>query len=124
MQTHAPFVLVIGNTPTSCKIIETSLRRKGCTVLSYKQPSEALKALRQGSIEGPDVAFVDLALAEMDSYTVIKELQTYRRIKIIGIDPQNRLLTRLKAWLSGVHHLPKPFTEQQLAKLVLGHTTN
>src|SRR5437879_5658055 len=115
MRTTPPFVLVLGTSPTSRKIIAASLRRRGCEVISYEKPESALEALARGSIRFPDVVFVDLALKEMKSYAVIRKLQTYRCRKIIGVDTRDHKAARVRTWLMGVEYLPLPLKEKHIA---------
>ena len=61
-------VVIIDDSPTICKILETCLQREGHQAVSYLNPVQALQALLRGEVARPDVLFVDLVLPQMDGY--------------------------------------------------------
>jgi twitching motility two-component system response regulator PilG len=115
-------VVIIDDSPTTCKILETCLRREGHQAISYLNPVQALQALLRGEIARPDVLFVDLVLPQMDGYEVIKRLRTkqeFKAIPIIAISGSDSMLDRLKARLAGANdYVTKPFKTQHIVALV------
>jgi twitching motility two-component system response regulator PilG len=115
-------VVVIDDSPTICKILETCLRRAGHQAASYPDPVQALQALFRGEIARPDVLFVDLVLPHMDGYEVIKLLRAraeFKAIPIIAISGRDSVVDRLKARLAGANdYVTKPFKTDHIVALV------
>ena len=115
-------VVVIDDSPTICKILETCLRRAGHQAVSYTDPVQALQALFRGEIARPDVLFVDLVLPHMDGYQVIKRLRAraeFKAIPIIAISGRDSVVDRLKARLAGANdYVTKPFKTDHIVALV------
>ena len=115
-------VVVIDDSPTICKILETCLRREGHQVVSYSDPVQALQALFQREIARPNVLFVDLVLPQMDGYEVMKRLRArpeFKAIPIIAISGRDSVVDRLKARLAGANdYVAKPFQTQHIVALV------
>ena len=112
-------VVVIDDSLTICKILETCLRRAGHQAVSYPDP---VQALFRGEIARPDVLFVDLVLPHMDGYEVIKLLRAraeFKAIPIIAISGRDSVVDRLKARLAGANdYVTKPFKTQHIVALV------
>ena len=121
-----PCILVIDDSPTVRKLIEVPLRRAGCQVIGYGNPLSALIDLFHSPLAPPDVIFVDLVLPQLSGWTVIRILRSraqFRHTAIIVLSRLDGALPRLYARLLGVNaYLTKPFTTQQIAKLVLCHS--
>lgn len=115
-------VVVIDDSPTICKILETCLRRAGHQAVSYPDPVQALQALFRGEIARPDVLFVDLVLPHMDGYEVIKLLRAraeFKAVPIIAISGRDSVVDRLKARLAGANdYVTKPFKTERILALV------
>ena len=115
-------VVIIDDSPTVCKILEICLRREGYQAVSYLHPVQALQALFRGEVARPDLLFVDLALPQMDGYTVMRHLrarQEFKTIPIIAISSRDGVLDRLMARLAGANdYVIKPFKTQQIIELV------
>ena len=115
-------VVIIDDSPTTCKILETCLRREGHQAISYLNPVQALQALLRGEIARPDVLFVDMVLPQMDGYEVIKRLRAkpeFKAIPIVAISGRDSVVDRLKARLAGANdYVTKPFKTQHIVALV------
>ena len=120
-------VVIIDDSPTVCKILETCLHREGHQAISYLNPTQALRALLRGEIARPDALFVDIALPQMDGYEVIKRLRAkpeFKATPIIAISGRDGLLDRLKARLAGANdYLTKPFKIQHIVALIQKYTS-
>jgi len=66
------FVMVIDDSPTVRKIIETCLRREGYEVKCFADGIQAMQWLLKPEARIPDLVFVDLCLPKLDGYEVIK----------------------------------------------------
>ena len=115
-------VVVIDDSPTICKILETCLQREGYQAISYLNPVQALQALFRGEVARPDVLFVDLVLPQMDGYEVIKRFRAkpeFKAIPIIAISGRDSVVDRLKARLAGANdYVTKPFKIEHIVALV------
>lgn len=120
-------VVIIDDSPTVCKILETCLHREGHQAISYLKPFQALRELLRGEIARPDVLFVDIALPQMDGYEVIKRLRAkpeFKTIPIIAISGRDGVLDRLKARLAGANeYVTKPFKTRHIVALVQKYTS-
>ena len=117
------FVLVIDDSPTVRKIIETCLHRVGYQVVSFADPVPALRALFvTREIALPDMLLVDIGLPNLDGYDVVKRMRNHpvcKQLPIIAISGRSGALDRLLARLAGANaYLLKPFRTQELIALV------
>jgi twitching motility two-component system response regulator PilG len=123
----AAHVVVIDDSPTICKIIETCLHRAGYRVTSFQDPVLALLALLvPGATAFPAILFVDIRLPRIDGYNVIKRLRShpaYTQTPIIAISEHGSALDRLKMRLAGANtYVKKPFRTQEIVALVQRYT--
>lgn len=120
-------VVVIDDSPTICKILETSLRREGYEVVSYLNPVQALQVLFWGEVARPDVLLVNLVLPQMNGYEVMRHLRAkpdFKAVPIIAITGREGMLDRLKARLAGANdYVIKPFKTQHIVDLVQKYTS-
>ena len=134
-------VMVIDDSPTVRKIIETSLGRETCRVAegtalvgwgehifpsyskyrvsSYGDPAEALQMLLAPEVVlPPDLILLDLILPNIDGIQLLrrcKQTQQLEKIPVIVITRKVGVIDRLKAKLAGaVAFIPKPFTVEDL----------
>ena len=120
-------VVIIDDSPTICKILETCLQREGYQAVSYLNPVQALQVLLRGEIARPDVLFVDLVLPQMDGYEVIKRLRAkaeFKAMPIVAISGGDNTLDRLKARLAGANdYVTKPFKIEHIVALVQNYSS-
>ena len=114
-------IMVVDDSATIRKIIETSLGREGFEVQSFPDGIEAMKWLaNQPRI--PDLALIDIGLPKIDGYEVIRRIKQkpqFATIVIILISRRNGLLDRLKGRLAGAKaHLVKPLRTEELLSVV------
>jgi twitching motility two-component system response regulator PilG len=118
------FVMVIDDSPTVCKIIETSLRREGYEVKSFADGIQAMQWLLKPEARIPDLVFVDLCLPKLDGYEVIQSLKSksaFARTTFVIISRRDGLVDKLKGRLAGARtYLTKPLKTQEL--LAIAHT--
>ena len=116
------FVVVIDDSPTICKILETCLRRAGYEVKSFPDGVEALLWLNTAEARTPDLMFVDLGLPRLDGYEVIRLLKSRPALEhtiLVILSQRDRVLDHLKGHLVGAHaYLTKPFKTQEILAIV------
>jgi DNA-binding response OmpR family regulator len=118
-------VMVIDDSPTICKILETCLHRAGYEVKSFPDGVEALCWLHTGEACLPDLIFIDLGLPKMGGYEVIRLLKAKpacAQTTLVILSCRDGILDRLKGRLVGAHaYLTKPFKTQQILAVVQAH---
>jgi twitching motility two-component system response regulator PilG len=118
-------VLVIDDSPTVRKILETCLRRAGYEVTSFPDGVTALHWLLTPSVRLPNLLLLDIEMPGMDGYAVAQYLKArpqYRHIPIVMLSGRRGVLDRLKGRLAGAeHYLTKPFRTQTLLETVQEH---
>jgi len=114
-------VMVIDDSPTVRKIVETSLRREGFIVQSYADGIEAIKALTQKDAHIPDLVLLDIGLPKMDGYEVARYLkvkQEFNKTVIIMLSRRDGVIDKLKGKLAGAKdYITKPFKTQDIISI-------
>src|SRR6266700_3855294 len=115
-------VMIIDDSLTVRKIIETSLRREGFEFASYSDGIEALKALAEGRQAIPDLVILDVGLPKMDGYEIARRLKTkqyFSNTVIIMLSRRDGVIDRLKGRLAGAKdYITKPFRTQEVMSVV------
>lgn len=115
-------VMVIDDSLTVRKIIETSLRREGINSVSYSDGIEALRALNERRHPIPDLVILDIGLPKMDGYEVARHLKTKQQFgntTIIMLSGRDGVIDRLKGRLAGAKdYITKPFRTQEVMSVV------
>ncbi len=127
-------VMIIDDSLTVRKIIETSLRREGFAFASYSDGIEALKALAEGRQAVPDLVILDVGLdlvildvglPKMDGYEIARRLKTkqyFSNTVIIMLSRRDGVIDRLKGRLAGAKdYLTKPFRTQDVISVIHSH---
>src|SRR5579859_3502058 len=118
------FVMVIDDSPTICKILETCLHRAGYEVKSFEDGVEALRWLNSADANTPDFIFVDLGLPKLDGYEVIRLLKAKPALEhttLVILSRRDGILDRLKGrWVGAQAYPTKPFKTQEI--LAFGQT--
>lgn len=114
-------VMVIDDSPTVRKIVETSLRREGFTVEGYADGVEAIKALTQPQAHIPDLVLLDIGLPKMDGYEVARYLKVkpqFSNTVIIMLSRRDGMIDKLKGKLAGAKdYITKPFKTQDIISI-------
>src|SRR2546430_15122741 len=72
-------VMIVDDSPTVRKIIETSLRREGFESVSYSDGIEALRAITEQRMRHiPDLVILDIGLPKMDGYEFARRSEERR----------------------------------------------
>ena len=116
------FIVVIDDSETVCKMLETILTPQGHQVTCFLDPVDALRSiLKTCETPLPDLLYIDLTLPRMDGYEVIKRFKSHQatqHIPIIVISRLGNTVARLKARLAGANaFLEKPFQVQDVLML-------
>lgn len=118
----ARLVMLIDDSPTICKILETCLHRAGYEVNSFPDGVQALLWLKSSEARLPALIFVDLGLPKLDGYEVIRLLKAKTALEhtiLVILSRRDGVLDRLKGRLVGAHaYLTKPFKTQTIIALV------
>jgi twitching motility two-component system response regulator PilG len=115
-------VMVIDDSPTVRKIVETSLRREGFIVEGYTDGIEAIKALTSPHARVPDLVLLDIGLPKMDGYEVARYLKMkpqFSNTVIIMLSRRDGMIDRLKGRLAGAKdYITKPFRTQDIISII------
>lgn len=116
-------IMVIDDSPTVRKIIETCLGREGYEVKSFPDGVEALRYLHVYQDRPvPDLILLDIVLPKLNGLQIARHLGSkpeYKDIPLVIVSRCNGVVDRLKARIWGVQdYLCKSFTTQDLLKIV------
>jgi twitching motility two-component system response regulator PilG len=118
-------VMIIDDSLTVRKIMETSLKREGFASVSYPDGIEALRALNERRHPIPDLVLLDIGLPKMDGYEVARHLKTkeqFGNTTIVMLTQRDGMIDRLKGRLAGAKdYITKPFKTQEVMTIVHSH---
>ncbi len=118
-------IVVIDDSLTVRKILETCLRWAGYEVKSFPDGVEALRWLTKPEACIPALVLVDLGLPKLDGYDVIRHLKArsgFEQTVLVIISRRDGVLDRIKGRLAGAHaYVTKPFRTQTIIALVQAH---
>ena len=118
-------VMIIDDSLTVRKIIETSLKREGIDSVSYPDGIAALRALNEKRHPTPDLVILDIGLPKMDGYEVARHLKTkpqFGNTTIVMLSGRDGVIDRLKGRLAGAKdYLTKPFRTQDVMTVIHSH---
>lgn len=117
------FIMVIDDSPTVCKIVETCLKREGFAVMSFMDGVEAIHWFTTSSdARTPDLVLLDIGLPKMDGYEVARRLKTkpqFSNTVIVMLTRRDSMIDRLKGRLAGAkEHITKPFKTQEIISVI------
>ena len=114
-----PRILIIEDDRDNMDLMRFMMEREGYDVLEAYDGREGLKLARENL---PDLALVDLAMPEVDGWTVTRELKAdpaTRQIKIVVVTVRSLMEDRQKAQEAGCDaYITKPMSMTQLAEVV------
>ncbi|GCE18912.1 response regulator [Dictyobacter kobayashii] len=118
-------VMVIDDSATVRKIVETCLRREGFDVKSFPDGVEAMRWLTEPEARIPDLVILDIGLPKMDGYEVARRLKTkpqFSNTVIVMLSRRDGMIDKLKGRLAGAKdYLTKPFKTQDLIAVIESH---
>jgi twitching motility two-component system response regulator PilG len=116
-------VMIVEDSQTVRKIIETSLRREGFDFVSFADGIEAMLAITENRLPAqPDLIVLDIGLPKMDGYEFARRLRTksqFNNTVIIMLTNRDGVIDRLKGRLAGAkEYITKPFKTQDVIAAV------
>ncbi len=118
-------VMVIDDSATVRKIVETCLGREGFDVKSFPDGVEAMRWLTEPNSRVPDLVVLDIGLPKMDGYEVARRLKTkpqFSHTVIVMLSRRDGVIDRLKGRLAGAKdYLTKPFKTQDIVTVIESH---
>jgi len=110
--------MVIDDSTTVRKIIETCLRRQGFQVMGFPDGVEAIRWLMEPASRVPDLVLLDIGLPKMDGYEVARRLKIkpqFSNTVIVMLSRRDGMIDRLKGRLAGAKdYITKPFKTQDI----------
>ncbi len=123
-------VMVIDDSNTVRKIIETCLGREGFDVVGFPDGVEAMRWLTEPNSRIPDLVILDIGLPKMDGYEIARRLKLkpqFTNTVIIMLSRRDGMIDRLKGRLAGARdYITKPFKTSDIvavAETYLGTPT-
>ena len=111
-------VLVIDDSLTVRKIMETSLQRAGMTPFAFPDGLQAMQALMARQVPLPDAVILDVGLPKMDGYAVARALRRQQALSqtiILMLSGHDGRLDKLRGRLAGANvYVTKPFQPTQV----------
>ncbi|HTI13870.1 MAG TPA: response regulator [Dictyobacter sp.] len=118
-------VMVIDDSATVRKIVETCLGREGFEVKGFPDGVEAMRWLTEPSARVPDLVILDIGLPKMDGYEVARRLkskQQFANTVIVMLSRRDGMIDKLKGRLAGARdYLTKPFKTQEIIDVIESH---
>ena len=118
----APLVLVVDDSITVRRVTQRLLRREGYRV---ELASDGLQALEKLQGEKPAVVLSDIEMPHMDGFDLVRNIRADARlhdVPVIMITSRIAEKHREHAKALGInHYLGKPYSEDELIKLVQGY---
>ena len=118
-------VMVIDDSMTVRKIVETCLSREGFEVKSFADGVEAMRWFTTPQARIPDLVILDIGLPKMDGYDVARRLKArpqFNNTVIVMLSRRDGVIDRLKGRLAGAKdYLTKPFKTQDLVATIEAH---
>jgi twitching motility two-component system response regulator PilG len=116
------FIMVIDDSATVRKILETCLGREGFEVKGFHDGVEAMRWLTEPQARIPDLVILDIGLPKMDGYEVARRLKAkpqFANTVIVMLTRRDGVIDRLKGRLAGAkEYMTKPFKTQEVVKVV------
>jgi DNA-binding response OmpR family regulator len=120
--TQTPHIMIVDDSATVRKIVETCLEREGFAVLGFPDGIKALRWLTEPGASIPDLVLLDITMPKMDGYEVARRLKTkpqFHNTVIIMLSRRNGMIDKLKGRLVGAKdYLTKPFKTQELISVI------
>ena len=116
------FVMIIDDSLTVRKIMETSLKREGFQAVSFPDGLQAMDALAHGEVPVPDLILLDIGLPKMDGYDVARAFRQKNRLGntvIIMLSGRDSVFDKLRGrWVGAKEYITKPFKTADVIAVV------
>ena len=114
-------VMIIDDSKTDRKIMTTSLKPLGITLVEATDGLEALNILKSGE-HNFDALLIDIEMPRMDGYTLAAEIKKYNKYKnlpLIAVTSRTGKADRMRGVESGmVEYITKPYSPDYLQNVV------
>ncbi len=115
------FIMVIDDSLTVRKILETCLHREGFLVKSFPDGIEAMRWLTRPDARTPDLIWLDIGLPRMDGYEVARRIKSkpqFSNTIVVMLSRRDGVIDRLKGRLAGAKEFfSKPFKTQDIVSV-------
>ncbi|MBE3559934.1 MAG: response regulator [Ktedonobacteraceae bacterium] len=115
-------IMVIDDSATVRKIIETCLGREGFEVVAFPDGVEAIRWLVEPGSRVPDLVILDIGLPKIDGYEVARRLRMKKEFEktiFIMLSRRDGMIDRLKGRLAGAKdYITKPFKTQDIISVI------
>lgn len=120
-----PLILIIDDSPTIRKILESIVQREGYRAISFPDGFAAMQWLALPQRVVPALILLDLTMPRMDGFTTLRYLKkkpALAAVPVIVLTVCEGTIDRLKARLAGAsEYVVKPFTTRQIVALIQAH---
>lgn len=111
-------VMVVDDSNTIRKSVETILSKVGCQVVTAVDGYDALSKIAESK---PDLIFVDIMMPRLDGYQIcalIKNNPDFRKTPIVMLSSKDGLFDKAKGRVVGAdRYLTKPFSRDELLEV-------
>ncbi len=118
-------IMVIDDSASVRKFIETCLRPEGFEVKSFADGVEAMRWLMYPEARIPDLVILDINLPKVDGYEVARRLKArpqFTQTVFVILTRRDGMVDRLKGRLVGAKdYITKPFKAQDVLTVVRSH---
>jgi twitching motility two-component system response regulator PilG len=112
-------VLIVDDSPTVCKIVSITLRKRGFEVASAGDGVEAMAMI---AADQPHLILLDITMPRMDGYQLCKLIKGYpqtKQIPVIMLSGKDGFFDRVRGKLVGcADYITKPFDPEMLTAAV------
>jgi CheY-like chemotaxis protein len=112
-------VLIVDDSPTVCKIVSITLKKRGFQVATAGDGVEAMSMI---SADRPDLILLDITMPRMDGYQLCKLIKGYpetKNIPVVMLSGKDGFFDRVRGKLVGCSdYITKPFDPELLVATV------
>lgn len=123
----APQILIIDDSVTVRKILETCHRRNGFSTATFADGVQALRWVSEHPTMIPRLVYLDIEMPRMDGYDVARTLRAipgFAQVPILMISGRDGILDRLKGRLVGAKgYITKPFRGEEILIQTLSYVS-
>jgi twitching motility two-component system response regulator PilG len=112
-------VLIVDDSPTVCKIVSITLKKRGFEVASAGDGVEAMALI---AADQPHLILLDITMPRMDGYQLCKLIKGYpqtKNIPVVMLSGKDGFFDRVRGKLVGcADYITKPFDPEMLSATV------
>ncbi len=118
-------ILVVDDSPTICRLVTTTLEKRGYKVYTATDGMEALVKL---SDIAPDLILLDITMPRLDGYKLCKIIKGNKEIghtPVVMLSGKDGFFDRVKGRMAGASdYITKPFKPIALLQVVTKHVNS